>query len=329
METSSSDPAALPSDLEDEISAVNAIFAPTTLTVSKLVSSTSATISSTFSDNSSSPFSTCLVLALPTTPISFLLSIPSDYPSSSPVILNLASISTSLPKDTGPSALSLARSTLSRTWHQGEVCIYDLITELESALASTVSPCTSSDSPRDSHSGDDADGKPQQERRQQQQTPAPAPEWFIAAPTVEKKSVFQARACAVSSRDQALAAVSWLRAGGERKLAKATHHIWAYRIRSSPPSSSCTAASARPAAEVVYQDCDDDGETGAAAKVLGVMQAMDAWGVLVVVSRWYGGVKLGPDRFRIIGAVARGVVVEAGWDGEKGGAESRTSKIRE
>ncbi len=55
--------------------------------------------------------------------------------------------------------------------------------------------------------------------------------------------------------------------------------------------------------------------------MLGLMQAMDVWNVLVVVSRWYGGVKLGPDRFRIIGALAREVLVEGGWAEGKGGGK--------
>jgi hypothetical protein len=48
---------------------------------------------------------------------------------------------------------------------------------------------------------------------------------------------------------------------------------------------------------------------------------MDAWGVLVVVSRWFGGVKLGPDRFRIINQVVREVVVKGGWGKGGGGQE--------
>lgn len=38
---------------------------------------------------------------------------------------------------------------------------------------------------------------------------------------------------------------------------------------------------------------------------------MDVRDVLVVVSRWYGGVHLGPDRFRLINNAARQVVEKA------------------
>ena len=94
--------------------------------------------------------------------------------------------------------------------------------------------------------------------------------------------------------------------------------MWAYRVKSPPSDSSDR--------EVVYTDCSDDGESGAGAKLAGLLQAMGAWGVLVVVSRWYGGVKLGAERWRIIGSVAREAVVkgagkeeDGGWEVERGG----------
>lgn len=55
--------------------------------------------------------------------------------------------------------------------------------------------------------------------------------------------------------------------------------------------------------------------------MLHLLQLVDAWDVLVVVSRWYGGVLLGPERFRCIGAVAREALVVGGFvvgEGEKG-----------
>ena len=60
---------------------------------------------------------------------------------------------------------------------------------------------------------------------------------------------------------------------------------------------------------VIEEDCDDDGEDAAGGRVLKVMQMMGCEGVLVVVSRWYGGVKLGPARFGVIGGVAGEAVV--------------------
>lgn len=45
------------------------------------------------------------------------------------------------------------------------------------------------------------------------------------------------------------------------------------------------------------QDNDDDGEAAAGGRIAHLMQVMEVANVLVVVSRWYGGVKLGPDRW--------------------------------
>lgn len=42
------------------------------------------------------------------------------------------------------------------------------------------------------------------------------------------------------------------------------------------------------------------------------MQVMDLWDVMVVVTRWYGGQKLGPRRFALINMAARDGFVRAG-----------------
>ena len=68
----------------------------------------------------------------------------------------------------------------------------------------------------------------------------------------------------------------------DKKVAKATHNMIAYRIR-------------KPGG-IVVQDNDDDGEDAAGRRLAHLLQVMDCWDCLVVVSRWYGGIKLGPDR---------------------------------
>ncbi len=50
---------------------------------------------------------------------------------------------------------------------------------------------------------------------------------------------------------------------------------------------------------------DDDGEAGAGDWLLEMLDREEWSGVAVVVARWFGGVKLGSDRFRHIAAVAR------------------------
>jgi putative IMPACT (imprinted ancient) family translation regulator len=56
---------------------------------------------------------------------------------------------------------------------------------------------------------------------------------------------------------------------------------------------------------------DDDGETGASPKMLFALQKMNAMNCVVIVSRWFGGIMLGNDRFRIIVQVAQEVYKHA------------------
>lgn len=59
-------------------------------------------------------------------------------------------------------------------------------------------------------------------------------------------------------------------------------------------------------------DYDDDGETGAGQRLLHMLRAMEVRRVLVCVTRWYGGTKLGPSRFAIINNVARAHIIQLG-----------------
>jgi len=76
---------------------------------------------------------------------------------------------------------------------------------------------------------------------------------------------------------------------------------------------------------VIVQDNDDDGETAAGSRMAHLLQLMDVWNVCVVVSRWYGGIKLGPDRFRLINTAAREALVLGGFvkDGGEGSGKGK------
>ncbi|OAA68653.1 impact family protein [Niveomyces insectorum RCEF 264] len=126
------------------------------------------------------------------------------------------------------------------------------------------------------------------------------PPWTVADPIVELKSTFVARCAPVTSPAQAAAYVQHL-LDTDRRVRGATHNMTAWRIRQDA---------------VVYQDCDDDGETAAGGRLLHLLQLMDLWNVLVVVTRWYGGHKLGPRRFALINQAARDAVVKAGFVAE-------------
>ena len=97
--------------------------------------------------------------------------------------------------------------------------------------------------------------------------------------------------------------VNWVLAQllfGDKKVAKATHNMIAYRFWD--PDRDC-----------MVSDNDDDGEKGAGSKLAALLEMADARDVIVVVSRWFGGVLLGPSRFKHIASTAREALDEAGF----------------
>eukprot|EP00951_Prasinocladus_malaysianus_P034768 scaffold353390_cov40-Prasinocladus_malaysianus.AAC.1 len=68
-----------------------------------------------------------------------------------------------------------------------------------------------------------------------------------------------------------------------------------------------------PKRNTFLQDNDEDGETAAGGRLAHLLQLVDARDVVVVVSRWYGGVKLGPARFTHINNAARELLLENGY----------------
>lgn len=56
------------------------------------------------------------------------------------------------------------------------------------------------------------------------------------------------------------------------------------------------------------QDCNDDGESQAGGRLLHLLQIVDVKNVIVIVTRWYGGIHLGPERFRHINNAARQIL---------------------
>ncbi|XP_034003542.1 protein IMPACT isoform X1 [Trematomus bernacchii] len=100
-----------------------------------------------------------------------------------------------------------------------------------------------------------------------------------------------------------------------KKLASATHNIYAYRIYCEDKNS-------------FLQDCEDDGETAAGGRLLHLLQILDVRNVMVVVSRWYGGILLGPDRFKHINNCARNILVEEGYTASTDEATKSGAKIK-
>uniref|UniRef100_A0A0G4FH36 RWD domain-containing protein n=1 Tax=Chromera velia CCMP2878 TaxID=1169474 RepID=A0A0G4FH36_9ALVE len=74
--------------------------------------------------------------------------------------------------------------------------------------------------------------------------------------------------------------------------------------------------------EVLHQDHDSDGETAAGGRLQHLLAMTDTEGVVVVVSRWFGGIQLGPDRFKHINNVSRQLLEETGFIGQKTSGKS-------
>ena len=94
----------------------------------------------------------------------------------------------------------------------------------------------------------------------------------------DKGSKYAVSGCVAKSRDDVTKLLVKLKS--KKKFAKATHNTWALLLSDGTQMKS------------------DDGETGAGAVMLNVLQREQFEDHLIIVTRWYGGVHLGADRFR-------------------------------
>jgi hypothetical protein len=113
--------------------------------------------------------------------------------------------------------------------------------------------------------------------------------WTVSASVTSKKSIFVARSITVTSPSQARSELQKLMASNA-ELRDASHNITAWRVSGD---------------HGIIEDSNDDGESGGGRHILGLMQADNIINVLLVVTRWYGGIMLGPDRWRIMSQVSR------------------------
>jgi hypothetical protein len=274
--------------IQDELTSINSIFDEGTLSV---VSEDDRIFS----------------LRLPSYPSVILrIEFPADYPDAPISVLGTQSVGQDVPKGMGNRAVGVVRDVLAEVYRPGEACIYDLLEEVREALEQA-------EEHGDILLHDQAEEQAHEELSHSSSDPiidiGPEPPWIVAPALTEKKSVFLARVAPVSSPAQAKQYIAHLLAT-DKKAARATHNMTAWRINGPNDTS--------------YQDCDDDGETAAGSRMLHLMQLMDVWDVMVVVTRWYGGVLLGPDRFRIINTAAREALLLGGF--AKDSKEADTKK---
>lgn len=125
------------------------------------------------------------------------------------------------------------------------------------------------------------------------------PVWSTSSSISLKKSTFVARATTITDPSQRPSLLKSL-LDTTPSLRTASHNVWAYRIR---PSASSLSTHVR-------ESSHDDGETGGGDLLLRVLRDANVVDTLVVMTRWYGGVMLGPDRWRLMRNVVSGALAE-------------------
>ncbi|SMO64931.1 YigZ family protein [Ruegeria faecimaris] len=105
----------------------------------------------------------------------------------------------------------------------------------------------------------------------------------------DRGSKYAVSGALVSSRDEVAAVLQDLKS--DKSYAKATHNTWAAIL----PTGALKA---------------DDGESGAGMVILRMLERAELSGHIVIVTRWYGGKKLGGDRFRRVQDATRAYLDE-------------------
>ena len=130
-------------------------------------------------------------------------------------------------------------------------------------------------------------------------------------PFVERKSTFQAHVLlGLRSSEEAGAFAAYLKR--DPKVARASHNVLAYRKRLAPRAARGESEVELGKASSWACDHDDDGEHGAGKGLSHLLRVTESEDVCVVVSRWFGGVHLGPQRFQCINNAARDALIRAG-----------------
>ncbi|KAJ5908450.1 hypothetical protein N7495_001132 [Penicillium taxi] len=324
-------------DLAEEIEAINAIYELDTITIDQTAPSTgNSTLDLGNSISSDDHVHTTVILQIPDQPhLSFRLGFGTTYPESRPTVLGTASTAA---RGEGKIAVDVLEDIVQRAWQPGTVCLFDVISEAAEifpelniggnkdieASSSTTTKSSNKLSGGDESTAVDTTESFEALSLQDAFGLDSPPVWIISDVSTEKKSVFVGRAVRVTSLVQAQAFLDHLIAT-DKKVSVASHNISAWRIKQKKEGRTSESGNGD-AAETQIQDYDDDGETAAGARLLHVMQLMDVWNVLVVVSRWYGGIHLGPARFRLINDVGRDALVKGGFTQEHNATEKGKKK---
>ncbi|EMR08273.1 hypothetical protein PNEG_03438 [Pneumocystis murina B123] len=218
-------------------------------------------------------------LKIPKKPYYIILRFPETYPYEKPYIMESRNVEKSIVRDI------LAQIPY------GDVCIFELIKCLEEEEFLQKNFNTLNDCNININISPTLDfiSKENNEKRiNQNEIP-----WIVSDVLISKKSRFIGRMLEVNSLDMVYVALKSLQ--HEKSLLNATHNIWAYRLIEKND-------------KIIY-DSNDDGEKGAGSNLSCLLYSMGVKNVLVVVSRWHGGINLGPSRFKLINSSAKAALL--------------------
>ncbi|KAG5464344.1 hypothetical protein LSCM1_00526 [Leishmania martiniquensis] len=141
---------------------------------------------------------------------------------------------------------------------------------------------------------DEAAEESSQRQREEEYRQETSIDIWAGEAVVDRRSRFMAHMARVHSMDEVREVIRCLRTS--KNIASAAHPtIYAYRFTD--------------ANGVLQKDSDDDGESGASVKMMFLLDQMRVDGYIVVVTRWWGGILLGPDRFKHIMEVTKNVLL--------------------
>ncbi|KSA01085.1 uncharacterized protein AC631_03153 [Debaryomyces fabryi] len=234
-------------ELHDEISAIDAIYPDSTSEVAPQIY------------NLKIPQHDGLEIQM-----SFLESYPDEIPN----VIQILNNNTRIYTDTNYLETQV-KETLSNIFRKGEVCIFELFTELEAILEKYIGKEVENDLQKDMGelkiSEVSTEEKNELDNNNNQTIKSlssqsnsktviidPLKGWIQSDPIIDRGSTFIGYARKVNSVDEAVEYLDLLVT--DKKIAKAAHNISSWRIKKENG--------------IQYQDCDDDGETAAGGRVL-------------------------------------------------------------
>lgn len=230
-------------ELHDEVSAIDAIYPDSTSEVAPQV----------------------YTLKIPQhDDLEIQMSFLENYPDEMPTVIQVLNNNTRKYTDTSYLEAQV-KETLLRIFHKGEVCIFELFTELEDLLEKYLSRDNDIQKDMDELKVSRNTTKTKELANSKTTTICPSVQansktvvidplkgWIQSDPIIDRGSTFIGYARRVDSVEEAVGYLDLLVT--DKKIAKSAHNISSWRIKKENGTQ--------------YQDCDDDGETAAGGRVL-------------------------------------------------------------